>query len=239
MFISRVKINSGSMETVKMLMKLRNDAYASHRLIWQLFPNQPHASRDFLFRQEFAAEQCPDLTGPQGTPVFYVVSKTKPAPVPGILSVSTKDYSPVLKEGMELAFILRANPVVSRHREGKKNSAKHDVLMDAKARAKQIKIPAAKIWDFMRESAINWLVRKSADMGFQIIENEGNPCVEPYSYRQHKLYKPKLKQVIKFSSIDFRGTLTVVEPERFCNALFNGIGKSKSFGCGLMMVRRV
>jgi CRISPR system Cascade subunit CasE len=239
MYISRVKINSGSTDTVKLLMKLQKDAYAGHRLIWQLFPDQPEASRDFLFRQEFEAEQCPASGSRKGMPIFYVVSKREPLPVPGLFSVLTKAYNPKLSKGMKLGFILRANPVVSRPQEGKKNSVKHDVLMDAKARAKLANIPAKEIWSVMRQSAIDWLIRKSNDFGFKIIGNEGNLLVEPYSYRQHRLYKPKGKQEIKFSSIDFRGALMISNPDSFYKALFEGIGKSKSFGCGLMMVRRI
>jgi len=239
MYISRVHINSGSRDTIKSLIKLNKNVYASHKLIWQLFPGQPESSRDFLFRQEFESEQCPDSERSQGMPIFYVVSKRKPEPVPGILSVLTKTYNPRLEKGMRLGFILRANPVVSRPQEGKKNSAKHDILMDAKTKAKLENIPPQRIWDVMRQSAIDWLIRKSNDFGFKIIDNEGNLCIDTYSYRQHRLYKPQGKQEIKFSSIDFRGALMVSNPDSFYRALFEGIGKSKSFGCGLMMIRRI
>jgi CRISPR system Cascade subunit CasE len=56
-------------------------------------------------------------------------------------------------------------------------------------------------------------------------------------YIQHRFVKPKKKQMVQISTLDFTGLLTVTDPERFTTALFNGIGPAKGFGCGLMMVR--
>jgi CRISPR system Cascade subunit CasE len=39
--------------------------------------------------------------------------------------------------------------------------------------------------------------------------------------------------------LDYKGVLCVTDTELFKTTLFNGIGRSKAFGCGLMMVRRV
>jgi len=50
-------------------------------------------------------------------------------------------------------------------------------------------------------------------------------------------------QIIKgkkagFSSIDFTGELQITDIEKFQHTLFNGLGRSKAFGCGLLMVKR-
>ena len=42
-----------------------------------------------------------------------------------------KPYAPRLAVGDRLAFRLRANPTIARKEEGKKNSPRHDVVMDA------------------------------------------------------------------------------------------------------------
>jgi len=42
-----------------------------------------------------------------------------------------KSYAPRLAVGDRLAFRLRANPTIARKEEGKKNSPRHDVVMDA------------------------------------------------------------------------------------------------------------
>jgi len=43
----------------------------------------------------------------------------------------------------------------------------------------------------------------------------------------------------KLVTVTFEGNLWVKEPERFVNFLQNGVGPAKSFGCGLLLVRRV
>ena len=48
-----------------------------------------------------------------------------------MFSIKHKPYSPKLQAGAQLAFKLRANPVVARKCEGKKNSVRHDVVMDS------------------------------------------------------------------------------------------------------------
>jgi CRISPR system Cascade subunit CasE len=39
--------------------------------------------------------------------------------------------------------------------------------------------------------------------------------------------------------LDFEGRLKIVDADRFKQALFEGIGSAKAFGCGLMLVRRI
>ena len=42
-----------------------------------------------------------------------------------------------------------------------------------------------------------------------------------------------------FSAVDFTGDLVVADVEAFKKTLFNGIGRSKAFGCGLLLVKRI
>ncbi len=44
---------------------------------------------------------------------------------------------------------------------------------------------------------------------------------------------------IKLSMLDLEGFLMVVDPKAFAEALYNGVGPAKGFGCGLLLVRRV
>ncbi|MGY6275374.1 type I-E CRISPR-associated protein Cas6/Cse3/CasE [Methylomonas sp. MgM2] len=53
------------------------------------------------------------------------------------------------------------------------------------------------------------------------------------------LQKPiKKGQKSCFSSVDFCGELQITDPEKFRQTLFNGLGRAKAFGCGLLMVKR-
>ena len=46
-----------------------------------------------------------------------------------------------------------------------------------------------------------------------------------------------VRKPITFSEIDYEGVLTVADPAKLTAALFTGVGKARSYGCGLMLVR--
>lgn len=50
---------------------------------------------------------------------------------------------------------------------------------------------------------------------------------------------PRKGKTAGFSSVDFEGEIEVVDAELLSKGLFDGIGPSKAFGCGLLLVRRV
>ncbi len=57
-------------------------------------------------------------------------------------------------------------------------------------------------------------------------------------------YQKKIRVLLKnhnvgFSAVDFTGVLTVADVDLFKVALFNGIGRSKAFGCGMLLIRRI
>lgn len=89
-----------------------------------------------------------------------------------------------------------------------------------------------------------WFVDKGDRNGFELVRdnnpdgnNEKSPLkFQAASYRWHAM--PKKGKSAGFSSVDFDGELTVTDPELFQAMLFNGVGPSKAFGCGLMMVGR-
>ncbi len=240
MYFSRVRIESGVQANMNLIKVLNNDIYAIHQLIWKLFPDQPDSGREFLYRQEFEKEQMPFVDSRRGMPIFYVLSKKKPVPVNGLLRVETKEYNPKLKSGMKLVFNIRVNPIVARKIEGKENSSKHDVQMDAKFRAQKEGITDRKeIKRRMEEAVIEWMVKKGEASGFQIAVNEGeNRKIEVSAHRQNLLRK-KGGNEIRFNSVELSGILIVKDPERFKQVLFEGIGHSRSFGSGMLMVRKI
>ena len=56
-------------------------------------------------------------------------------------------------------------------------------------------------------------------------------------YRIARLKRPGGGRA-SFGVLDLRGVLTVRDPKLFASALAAGFGRSKAFGCGLMLVRR-
>ena len=47
----------------------------------------------------------------------------------------------------------------------------------------------------------------------------------------------KTKRNLFFHGVRFDGVLRVIEPERFIEGCFNGIGPSKAFGFGLLSIK--
>jgi len=63
--------------------------------------------------------------------------------------------------------------------------------------------------------------------------------VDPHSLSIEAYQQRRGKQdALRFSTVDFSGVLAVLAPDTFANALFDGIGHTKAFGCGLLLLRR-
>ena len=229
MNISRVRVATEGLDRRSLVSLLSGDVYANHQLLWRLFGDAEQ--RSFLFRQETELDQLSPDQVPRGLPLFYVLSKQIPVAVPGLLELETKPFSPLLVAGDRLTFRLRANPTISRKTEAGR-SARHDVLMDAKTKCRhQGIVDPREVQGHMDEAAIKWLDNQSAKSGF-ILES----LPQLTGYRQHAIQRKGTE--IRFSSIDYEGILKVTTPELFKEVLCWGLGRSKAFGCGLLMVRR-
>ena len=203
-------------------------AYGEHQWLWRFFPAADGSARDFLFRRSDLGD----------VPRFYVLSRRPPLRTSSAWNVQTRDYAPRLEIGERLQFDLRANPVVTVTRDGK--SKRHDVVMQEKKRL--LSECGLARWDdwhgdgrpdlyaLARETCGNWLVERGKRLGFEV---DGNSLAVE-SYQQHK----GKKETLRFSTVDFSGTLAVTDPDALSGALFNGIGHAKAFGCGLLLVRR-
>lgn len=230
MFLSRVRVATQGLNRSDLVQLLSGDAYANHQLLWQLFTQAEE--RPFLFRQEMEMEQLDSQASPRGLPLFYVQSSCEPEPVPGLLECESKPFNPQLAPGDRLLFKLRANPTVDRKKEGEKRSRRHDVLMDAKWQCRQQgRDTPWELREAMDTSAEQWLENRCEQWGFSL-----NTKPQLSGYRQHQ-WRRKQGQV-RFSSVDYEGVITVTDPERLRTVLFNGVGRSRAFGCGMIMVRR-
>jgi len=221
MYFSVIRIPSGSDYFNFLKESDFGDMYHTHQLLWKLFPNDPDAERDFLFREQREYNRI----------YYYLVSEREPDKIFG-LDVQTKEYEPVIKTGDIFSFVLRANPVITRKSEGKKNSVQHDVLMDAKKEARNKGFSEEEEYHHVRKKAIGWIENKAPKGGFSIEAEK----IGFEGYRQYSLSK-KNKEQIKFSTVDYYGMLKVNDPETFQRSLFRGIGKKKAFGCGLLLIK--
>ena len=97
MFLSRIELDPAAAGETS-LWKRFYEPYEFHRLLWGCFSDSPERERDFIYRQEGRRA--------------YALSRREPvSPGRGWL-VESKPFSPRLKQGQRLRFLLRANPVV-------------------------------------------------------------------------------------------------------------------------------
>jgi CRISPR system Cascade subunit CasE len=211
------------------------DPYGQHRLLWTFFDLPREKSREqtpFLFR----TERQGDL------PVFYVLSSTPPIDTGGKWRIEPREYQPDLCAGDRLAFKLRANPIVSRAAGNGTRSRRHDVVMDAKQRMNwkdlsQDERPS--LAHVAYEAGSCWIREKEVRLGCQIeperlrVDGHFVHCLKGRRDEQGRC------RGIALSTLDFEGELSVTDPGIFLPALLNGIGPAKSFGCGLLLVRRL
>lgn len=192
----------------------RTDAH--HRLVWSAFAGDPEATRDFLWREE-------------GRGVFYTLSKREPAGSPLFGSIDTKEFTPELKAGDRLGFLLRANAT----RMDSATRKRADVVMHALYDLPEGERGPERMKRAQMAAAI-WMEEQGSRNGFAPVK------VSAGDYRTAALpgYTGRRKGQPQYGILDLSGTLRVTEPEAFLARLGQGFGRAKAFGCGLMMIRR-
>ncbi len=258
-YFSRVRLARAGLDRNELARIAAEDAYLEHALVWRLFPGNG-LERDFVFRTD---------RDESGWPAFLVVSSREPIGVPGLLTVESKKYAPLLAEGDRIQFRLRVNPTVAtatalsdealaaynakRTAAGMPAKARreqrkfHDVLMAAKKRNGH-PLPEgasaeqhAELSQAMDDAAKGWLESHAEYWGLQIcrredpLSDELKPVLDWSGYRQHRL-RHRGKQV-EFSSLDYQGMAEVSNQEKLIQALTQGVGRAKAFGCGLLLIR--
>lgn len=221
MYLSKVTINPSGNPAEAFKAIYSNGTYSTHQSLWKLFSKEEE--RQFLFREEIQQN---------GLPLFYILSANPPAKS-NILKAQIKPFNPQLKKGQRLAFNLRANPTIGvTDDEGKVK--RHDVMMHTKRQAKHENRSDEEIWELMEQAARQWISneKRLTEWGIQL---DTLPDVRTYTQHRSK----KQGRLIQYSSVDFQGTLRVVEPERFLQSYAKGFGRAKAFGCGLMLIRCV
>jgi len=224
MFLSKISLQQSSQTARELAQFSSNGSYASHQLLWKLFTDEEQ--RNFLFREEMDQG---------GLPLFFVLSKAQPETNQTLFSVQSKTFHPQLAAGQRLAYKLRVNPTICIKGDSGKGK-RHDVLMHAKYQArKNGSQNAQEMQSIMDQAAQTWISdeHRLQKWGMQL---DALPEIERYT--QHRSLKKSANQ-LQFSSVDYQGVLTVKDGDKFLNQLSQGFGRSKAFGCGLMLIRRI
>jgi CRISPR system Cascade subunit CasE len=221
-YLHRIRLKP-SLDVEQLARALPSHAYAEHQLVWRWFAGEV-PGRDFLFRREEQGHW----------PYFYVLSQREAA-VSEPWEVETRTFAPKLLAGDRLSFVLRANPVVVRKISDDpevKTRRRDDLVADLKKRRYPDKARRPPLGEILCEAGAEWLLARAARNGFAL------ESVRADGYRQHRWHKRGSEQPITLSTLEFAGTLKVEDPALFTEKLFHGLGPAKSFGCGLLLVRR-
>ena len=190
-----------------------NNPYDLHRAIWELFPDRPEDTRDFLFRVEA-------LELNQGARVLMLSQNLPVEQSEHSRLLATRDWNPAFVQGQQLRFRLRANPVKSIA----DNSKGTKIGNNGKEYVKRVRVPL-----IHEEEQQAWLERKleGAALLDQLIIQREMPL---------RFSKPDGKQHMagKVQPVLFDGVLVVQDPQALLDCLQQGIGPAKSFGCGLL-----
>jgi CRISPR system Cascade subunit CasE len=224
MYFTKAQLRPGAART-DAYWDLANQGHRPHRLVWSLFADDPDRDRDFIYRYD----------GDTRRPRLHVVSERKPVDRHDLFRFRVKPYDPQLQTGQRLVFSLRANTVVKKtHEDGTQRA--HDVVMNAKWEMRQegtwedCDISHAQL---VQREGTKWLASRAERYGFELPGGQ----VRADAHQKHQFEKPRNGRTVTFVTMDLTGTLRVADPETFRESLLYGIGPSKTYGCGLMLVR--
>mgnify|MGYP006278796071 CR=1 FL=1 len=220
MYFSRIVLRKDASAS-ELMRKMQPTAGQAHGLIWDLFSDGPDRERDFIYRFEMR----------RGQPRFFAVSERRPMSESRLWKVETKPYDPVLHQGEDLSFLMRVNPVITRHDDSGKHK-RHDMVMDIKLQARES--GQSLEGDLPTIAACKWLSRRADRYGFVPMEE----TVTAESHETISFYKRKGSHPVSISIMDISGTLRVADADAFREVLLYGLGPAKAYGCGLVMVKR-
>lgn len=210
-YLSKLPLNPKSRKVQSEI----NNLYEFHRTIMQAFPaDQDRKNASVLFRLENKTSGYPpSLTA-------LVQSKIKPdwrflQEINHYLAeavVQVKEFNPIIKQSDVFRFALCANPTLR------------------KSDTKKL-VPIVKESDLME-----WIISKGDQYGFipelASLTIQKQPPVVFYKRQGSKSHK------INLALADFSGILKVQDRDKFYTGLTMGIGRARSFGCGLLSIAR-
>jgi CRISPR system Cascade subunit CasE len=189
-----------------------------HHVVWSLF-DRKETERRWLYRR---------LTDRD----LRVISTNAPKSSLYATVVATREQSfDWLKPGMRLVFKLRANAVQRVIIDGK--TRKVDVVMHALHPLSPTE-RSVRREDITHTAYLEWMRRQGAAHGFSV-QQETFQVVAHYRERiPRRSAAPAL-----INCGELVGLLTVTDAQAFERCLSEGLGASRSFGCGLLEVARV
>jgi CRISPR system Cascade subunit CasE len=86
---------------------------------------------------------------------------------------------------------------------------------------------------FRREDQLAWIERKASQHGFQSLGVDVIPVPNLFGV------KAQGTEPIRIHSVIFQGFLQVTDPVQFIRSIEEGIGRGRSYGCGLLSIAKI
>ena len=224
MFESRASLLPERLEALWPLMSQaarQSPLWLCHRLVWPLFADHPDRCRDFLFQIM------------QARPLTVILrSARRPEDRLGLWTIPPPcDFAPQLAAEQMLRFRLHAVATRTQPLPGARRGKRQDVAISAWKSLPPAEQAGRKPVEFAEEAGLDWLGRQGARHGFAFARDE----VRVLGYDRHRVIADGGRMLI-FGSLEFAGTLRVVDPVPFLAALGAGFGAARGFGFGLMQI---
>lgn len=261
---SRVTVRRSGMNPAHLFELMHGNAYREHALLWRLFPGDA-APRDFVFRAERGPGGMPLyylVSQREPRPVTGALDvEIHPRPYPPDFEVGMRLHfrlraNPTVATREALGTEALAQYNVRRTATGARSPKTHhgrrefhDVIMAAKKACGHTKgwKPSPAQRDEcdrqVNQAACAWLLDRLPRWGLRICargdywSEEPGPALRWDFYQQHRL--PRAQGELQFSSIDYEGEVQVDDSVLLRQALVQGVGRAKAFGCGLLLVRPI
>lgn len=203
-------------------------AQAAHHLVWALMSDAGDRTRDFLWREEKHGH-------------FLILGPRPAERQAELFELEHKPWAPVLRSGDRLGFVLRANPTIAKQTAPDKRGKRSDVVMDA-----LFLLPRDARAEARRQAIVTagtaWLTRQGVRLGFTpeaaTLNVDGYETIRIDRVADEGRPGRRKCPPLCFGRLDFEGVLRVDDPARFLAAVPQGFGRSRAFGCGLMLLRR-
>lgn len=180
-----------------------------------------HAAIEGCFDESEKTRKLWRLDYYQGKPCILLLSQEKPKLETLLIQFGDEsapkeilDYEKVLNlvaNGQQYKFRLTANPV-------------HSVKKEGQDRGKVL--PHITI-----EQQNKWLADRSEKYGFKVTTGDIVERSRKRFIRNHK--------AVMFSMVTYEGFLEITDEKAFKQALVNGIGREKAYGCGLLTLAKL
>jgi CRISPR-associated protein Cas6/Cse3/CasE subtype I-E len=150
-------------------------------------------------------------------PGYALVLSTKK-----LVGCDSRAYEPRPEIGRITRFDLLAEVSVARKSEKMDRGRRKDPILE-----ERIHDPSKQYAELARTIGFKWIAAQSARCGFEIQQLDRSEYEVIEFVRKGK--------PIRIGAIRFTGSLKVVEPENFRQAMLKGIGHGKAWGCGLLL----